>query len=186
MAKQNHHNKILDTALTVFYEQGFHSSGVQDVVAIAGVSKGSFYNHFKSKDALGLAVLDLYWEKNADARSLLRDAKVPAIKRIDNHIKAIGYNEAGCLVGNFGNELASIELIRTRIAELLNSWADDVAACLSEGQQDGTVRHDDSAKNLADFFISSLEGAILKAKVERDPDVLKRFRKSIRLFLESR
>jgi len=184
MSKPNHHDKILTTALAVFHERGFHSSGTQDVVNLAGVSKGSFYNHFKSKDALGLAALDLYWENNEASRRILRDSKVPALKRIDNHLEVIGYNEAGCLIGKFGSELADTEIFRQRISELLKLWLTDVATCISEGQQDGTIRNDDSAENLAEFFVSSLEGSIIKARVDRDPDVLTRFRNSMALFLK--
>jgi len=185
MNKQNHHDKILNTALEIFQERGFHSSGTQDVVNLAGVSKGSFYNHFKSKDALGLAALDLYWENSAESRKFLHDSTVPALDRIDNHLKAIGYNEAGCLLGKFGSELADTEIFRERISELLTLWLTDVAQCLSDGQKDGTVRTDDSARNLAEFFVSSLEGSIIKARVDRDSNVLERFRKSMGLLLKT-
>lgn len=185
MNKRNHHDKILNTALKIFHERGFHNSSTQDIVNLAGVSKGSFYNHFKSKDALGLAALDLYWENNEETRKLLRDSTVPALKRIDNHLKAIGYNKAGCLLGKFGSELADTESFRQLISELLTLWLTDVTKCLSDGQKDGTVRKDESAKNLAEFFISGLEGSIIKARVDCDPTVLERFRKSIGLLFQS-
>ncbi len=186
MPKASHRDKIIIAGLAVIHEGGFHGVGIQDIVDRAGVPKGSFYNHFKSKDSFGLEVLDFYWKKNAETRAVLRDSGVPALIRIEHYLEAVGYDEKGCLIGNFSSELAGSEVFRPRLSELFKLWAADLAACILDGQKDGTVRKDDSAKSLAEFVIGSLEGAILKAKVDRDPKVLKRLRKSVRLFLRSR
>lgn len=186
MPKPNHRNKILSAGLAVFHERGFHGSGIQDVVDHAGVPKGSFYNHFKSKDALGLEVLECYWESNAENRTELRDSEIPALTRIDRHLAAAGYDKNGCLIGNFSGELAGSDAFRPRLSKLYKTWMSDVAACILDGQKNGTIRNDDSAENFAEFVIEGLEGAKLKAKVDRDPDVLERYRKSIRLLLENR
>ena len=46
--------------MALFYEQGFHGTTVDAVLAAALVPKGSFYHHFGSKDAFGQAVLERY------------------------------------------------------------------------------------------------------------------------------
>jgi len=183
MSKPNHREKILLAGYAVFHEQGFHNSGVQDVVDYAGVPKGSFYNHFKSKEALGLEVMEYVWEGGDQMRAELKAEGVSAIERIDRHIAAAGYDKNGCLIGNFSSELAVADKFRSRLKEMYNMWISEVADCIKEGQKDGTVRNDDPAKNMAEFIVEGIEGAKLKAKVELDPAVIKRFRKSIRLFL---
>lgn len=185
MPKPNHRNKILSAGLAVFHEQGFHGCGIQDVVDHAGVPKGSFYNHFKSKDALGLEVLETYWENSAETRTVLLDSEVPPLTRIDRHLAAAGYDEKGCLIGNFSGELAGSNLFRRRLSKLYKTWISGVAACILDGQKDGSIRNDDSAENFAEFVIEGLEGAKLKAKVDRDPSVLERYRKSIHLLLQN-
>ena len=50
-------DKILAAAGELFYEQGYHATGVQQIIEMAGVSKGSFYTHFETKDDLGLAYM---------------------------------------------------------------------------------------------------------------------------------
>lgn len=185
MPKPNHRSKILSAGLEVFYEHGFHGSGVQDVVDQAGVPKGSFYNHFKSKEALGLEVLETYWSAGNAARAELRATDNAPLKRIDRHLAALGYDKNGCLVGNFSAELAGIDEIRNRIVELFKSWRAEVAACIQEGQLDGTIRDDAKAANLAEFVVEGMQGAQLKAKIEQDPAVVSRYRKSIQLFLKS-
>lgn len=185
MPKQNHKEKILNAGVAVFYKQGFHGSGVQDVVDHAEVPKGSFYNHFKSKEALGLEVLDTYWSASNDARNELRAPGVSPLNRIDRHLAGLGYDKNGCLIGNFSAELAGIDQFRSRLARLFKSWRAEVAACIEEGQQDGSIRNDAKATNLAEFVVEGMQGAQLKAKIEQDPAVIKRYRNSIRLFLQS-
>ncbi len=53
-ARRDH---LLNTALTLFSEHGFHGTGIDRILAEAGVSKKTLYNHFRSKDELILAVL---------------------------------------------------------------------------------------------------------------------------------
>jgi AcrR family transcriptional regulator len=45
---------ILEAASRLFYSQGYNATGIQQIIDEAGVSKGTFYTHFKSKDELGL------------------------------------------------------------------------------------------------------------------------------------
>lgn len=49
--------QIISTALTLFYQHGFNATGIDKVIAVAGVSKKTLYNHFRSKDELVLATL---------------------------------------------------------------------------------------------------------------------------------
>lgn len=49
---------LIDTALRLFYTQGFHATGIDKVLAESGVAKMTLYKHFKSKDELILAVLN--------------------------------------------------------------------------------------------------------------------------------
>ena len=76
MPKANVREKIVDAALHLFHTRGYNGSGVNDIVVSAGVPKGSFYNHFASKEALGLETIARYWrDYDIDA---LSDRNVPA------------------------------------------------------------------------------------------------------------
>lgn len=57
--------RLLDVAAPLFYERGFHAIGIDNIIDGVGVTKTTFYNHFESKDALIVAVLD-----HKDARDL--------------------------------------------------------------------------------------------------------------------
>ena len=184
MTKQTHYDKILSAAFTVFHERGFHDSGTQDIVDLAGVSKGSFYNHFKSKDALGLAVLDFYWDSHGQSLRHLKAKDQPPLTRIQNYLESVGYDEKGCMVGNFSTEMAASDQFRTHISKLFKTWTTEVADCITDGQNDGTIRDNQSATELAQFVISSFEGTIMRAKVDRDPSQMALFISSITSFLK--
>ncbi|WP_299959526.1 TetR/AcrR family transcriptional regulator [uncultured Roseobacter sp.] len=185
MPKPSHKDKLIQSALSEFHEFGFHATGVQSIVDRAGVPKGSFYNHFKSKDALGLEILDVYWSANQTARDTLTDCNRPALERIDTHLAAFSGSEFGCLVGNFSNEMANSEVFRDKLNSFYDTWLSGLSTCIKDGQSDGTIRKDDSPERLAEFIIGALEGAILVRKIDHKDTSLTGFRTSIQKFLST-
>lgn len=74
-------DEIIAVASRLFYEQGYHQTGVQQIIDAAGVAKGTFYGHFKSKEALGVAWLQARHETwNAWLRSFLEPLGAPREK----------------------------------------------------------------------------------------------------------
>lgn len=66
---ENKKQALLDVAADLFYSQGFHTTGIKQIIEAAGIAKGTFYSHFKSKDALGVAWLQkrhLQWNGMLD------------------------------------------------------------------------------------------------------------------------
>ncbi len=59
-AALSHKERLFRAGAKLFYENGFHGTTIDAVLAEAGVPKGSFYHHFGSKDAFGQAVLSRY------------------------------------------------------------------------------------------------------------------------------
>src|SRR5579859_930164 len=134
MPRPNVREKIVDAGLEVLIKKGFNGCGVQDITDAAGVPKGSFYNHFESKEALGAEVVERYG-RNSPRRATLADTSLPPLQRLRAHFERL--NEAftdahfgrGCLLGNFSAELADqSQLIRARLADLYMAWSMDVAA----------------------------------------------------------
>ena len=108
------------------HERGFAGTSVRDIVQAAGVPQGSFTNHFASKEAFSLEVLDLYYTNGCDAiRETLRNDSLPPLKRIrayiDYHKEFLNRHgpENGCLYGNFTAEASDhSEVIRQRLLEI--------------------------------------------------------------------
>jgi len=181
VVRPNVRQKIVDAGLKVLIEKGFNGCGVQDIAAAAGVPKGSFYNHFESKEALGAEVVERYGRDNP-RRAVLADTSVPALQRLRAHFERL--NEAyagarfgrGCLLGNFSAELADqSQLIRERLADLYLSWSTDIATVIAEAQVDGSISTRTPAADLAAFLLDAYEGALLRARVEKSGRAFDRF-----------
>ena len=60
MPRLNTREEIVQAGLKCLVEKGFNAVGVQEITDAAGVPKGSFYNHFESKEALGVEIVERY------------------------------------------------------------------------------------------------------------------------------
>jgi TetR/AcrR family transcriptional regulator, transcriptional repressor for nem operon len=181
MPKPNVRNKLLTAGLETMHRLGFNGCSVQDITQAADVPKGSFYNHFESKEALGAEILDLYWQKAAVSLQILNDEALPPIERLKRYFDALAEltslsYERGCLLGNFSAELSDqSSLVRERLSSLLASWTHSLARCVRDAQIAGEIRADLDASDLAAFFVNTWEGAVLRAKVDRDGRSLAQF-----------
>lgn len=167
--------------------RGFHAAGVRDITAGAGVPQGSFSNHFVSKEAFGLEILDRYF---ADVTTLidktLRDSDRPPIERLRAYFDAITNRmEArdwrhGCLVGNLSLESTEdSDAIRDRLVEIFHAWRQPFADCLEEAAREKQIRLTVPPLEVADFLLASWQGALMRMKVERSPEPLERFKRIV-------
>lgn len=179
-------DRLLAAGLQVIHTQGYAAAGVQEITATAGVPKGSFYNHFPSKAAFGLATLDAYWKAVEPALALLAEPGRDARERLDRHFRAIQAalrglgHERGCLLGNFAVEApAAGGEIRQRVAEIYAEWTDALAACLRAGADAGEIRRDVAPEDLARFLIAAWHGGVQRAKVEPSAAAFDAFHRSV-------
>ncbi len=181
MVRSNVRQKIVDAGLKVLIEKGFNGCAVQDITEAAGVPKGSFYNHFESKEALGAEVVERYGRDNP-RRATLADKSIPPLQRLRAHFARLNeaYTDArfgrGCLLGNFSAELSDqSQLIRERLADLYLSWSTDIATVIAEAQTNGSIATKAPAADLAAFLLDAYEGALLRTRVEKSGRGFDRF-----------
>lgn len=184
MAKPSHREKILTEGLRVVQARGFGGASVRDIVQAAGVPQGSFTNHFASKEAFCLEILDLYFKDvGAMIQRTLRNDSLPPLKRlrafVDAQIKylnRIGWRN-GCLIGNFSAEASEhSEVIRKRLIEIYEEMRQAVAYCLRAAVKSGELSRKNDCDELAGFLIASLQGAILQSKAERSSVPIERYK----------
>jgi TetR/AcrR family transcriptional repressor of nem operon len=182
MAKPSHREKILTEGLKVVHERGFAGASVRDIVQAAGVPQGSFTNHFVSKEAFGLEIIDLYFDSTRQmVGQTLLNTSLPPIARVqafvDFHKSALecAVNK-GCLFGNFTAESTEhSEPIRVRLVEIYDWLSDTVRGCLDEAIQAGDLPRDFNSPQVALFIIASVQGAVLLAKAQRHTAALESF-----------
>lgn len=173
MAQRNLKEQIVEAASRVLFAKGFHAASVNDIVADADVPKGSFYNHFESKDALALEVVRRYAE-SYDIASLRSDDG-PPLRRLRAHFASVIERTAargvalGCMLGNFSTELASHSpRISEYVAGALAYWSDAVASCLLQAQDAGELASTVDTGALGRYLVDAYEGAVARAKVTND------------------
>jgi TetR/AcrR family transcriptional repressor of nem operon len=183
MSKPSNRQKILDEGLKVVHRLGFGGASVRDIVQAAGVPQGSFTNHFASKEAFGLEVLDLYFTSTHDVlEATLRNDALPPLARLRNFISANRDRlsdegmENGCLYGNMtGEAVDHSEPIRNKLNGIFDQVRKAVSYCLCAAMAAGELPKTIDPESVAEFIVGGLQGAIMLSKVQRSVVPIERF-----------
>jgi TetR/AcrR family transcriptional regulator, transcriptional repressor for nem operon len=184
MARPSLREKILQAGLPVMFRAGYHGASVRDICAAARAPQGSFTNHFRSKDAFTVEVLDRYFDYlKGLVRETLNDPGLTPRQRLERYLEVITNKlerdrwMTGCLIGDFSLQAGShSNLLRKRLDAIFKEWCALFASCIAAAQWSGEVDSQFDAEDLAEFLLTSWQGAILRMKVERSPAALERFK----------
>lgn len=187
MARRSLREQLLEAGFLTIWSAGYGAAGVRDIVAAAGARPGSFTNHFASKEEFAGEVLERYFAYVGGlVEAALAKDGTPPIGRLRRYLDVITSKlEAhdwarGCMIGNLSLETAvHSEPLRLRLVTIFERWRQPFAECIAEGQTAGEISTSFDADDLADFLLSSWQGAMLRMKVERSPEPLERFKKII-------
>lgn len=171
--------KLLDAALQLVRGQGFAATTVDELCRAAGVTKGAFFHHFPSKEALGVAAAE-YW---SDVTGVFF-AEAPYHAATDPLDRVIGYlefrkeilqgavPEFTCLVGTMVQETyGSAPDIRAACDESISGHAQKVEADIAEAMKLYRIDGDWTAESLALHTQAVLQGAFILAKARGGPEV---------------
>lgn len=172
--------ELIRLGVAILTEKGFHNFSLDELVALAGVPKGSFHYYFGGKDAYCLEVIQAYHEYFAKKLDLhLKDVSLSPLERIKAFTEdaAMGMQrhnfKRGCLVGNLSQELAALdETFRKALMDVLQDWRSRIRACLEEGKASGEIRADADTVALSRYFWNAWEGAVMCSKLEKSREPL--------------
>ncbi len=184
MGRPSLREKILVSGVQTLHEQGFVNSGIREITAAAGVPQGSFTNHFKSKEAFGLAVLDRYYEGvQATMAATLGNATLSPVERLHAYFDTVTARlvdaewHHGCLLGNMSLETAEhSDALRARLVAVLGGITEAFEQTVRAAQLAGEMRDDFAADEVASILMSSWQGAMLWMKVHRSGAPIERFK----------
>lgn len=108
--KNNRKAQIIEVASKLFFEQGYHVTGIKQIIEAADIAKGTFYSHFKSKEELGLEWLRRGSEKWIACRN--------------SYLEQFGDDPARKLVALFDYQAQSAEACKYRGCAMLNMLAE--------------------------------------------------------------
>jgi TetR/AcrR family transcriptional regulator, transcriptional repressor for nem operon len=171
--------RLLQAASREIYRWGFQSASLDTILAIAGVTKGALYYHFKSKEELGYTVVEEViasnvrgkWVRPLQSGKDPIDALIGAVQRIS--VRPVDVR-GGCQLNNLAQEMSPLDAgFRKRLAIIFDAWREAVASVLREGQTHGSVRRDVEPDDAAGLLIAMVEGYGSLAKNAQDPKVMK-------------
>lgn len=174
MAQPDVRSHILDTGLEIIAHRGFTAVGLAEVLATAGVPKGSFYHWFASKEAFGEAMLDRYFEDYLQRLEKVLSApgqdareRLLAYFAVWSTSQSPGACGQPCLVVKLAAEVSDLsEVMRLSFSRGTRRVEDRLSRILEEGLRAGTFSNLEPAST-AGVLYSTWLGATLLAKLSK-------------------
>ncbi|GAB4367112.1 MAG: TetR/AcrR family transcriptional regulator [Methylohalobius crimeensis] len=185
--KQLNREKLLDRGVQLLMENGYHATGIQEILASVNIPKGSFYNYFSSKEAFGAEVIRHYIEPFiAQLDDFLSRPDLDPLSALRSYFDTLIQESArndfkgGCLLGNLMGEIGDTsDTCRRVLQEAVHRYRDKIRQGLVQAQARGQVRTDRSAEELADLMVDYWQGTLLRMKIERSVVPLHAFMRHI-------
>lgn len=181
MRKKHNVQDIIRIGEAIIRKNGYHHTGINDILKASGIPKGSFYNYFNSKEIFGQRLLEHEGSQLAEQmQATLEDHSKRPLDRIKGFYDAlIAQYESeecrnGCLVGNLATELGGqIDTLAATANAQFEQWIILLSDCIREGQREGEVTDDYTAEEIANFIHSNFFGAITRGKMVRSTQPLR-------------
>lgn len=183
--------RILDAATALVHVRGFGATSVGDILKAAGVTKGTLYHYFESKDDLGLEIL----RRDREAFMAFLDqafgVKDPE-EALDRFFTAAlckhgdtGFT-GGCLWGNTALEMSDANPEYTALVrEVFDEWIGKIGKVIAAGQKAGVFRTDREAHDLAHVVVSAVEGGIMLSRLSKSDEPFRACLDSLRAMLKN-
>ncbi len=183
--------QIIEEALQLFSVKGYFNTSISDILGATHLTKGGLYGHFRSKEEIWYAVYEeaaRIWKQIVfkDIRKI-SDPLQRIEKSIENALKNyLGADvfDGGCFFANMLVELSgqsvsmNKQILRgyVRFAKLLRNW-------LEEADQIGLVKKRLDFKEIANFIVISINGAVTLYSANRDPYIWKQTITQLHFFI---
>ena len=184
---------ILHKAFELIYVKGYQTTSIDDIVATTQVTKGAFYYHFKTKDEMGLAII------NEVLKPTLASSFIEPLQGEQDPLDAI-YNlmdsllmkneflkvEYGCPASNFTQEMTPWNSeFNKALNELTREWTEAITATIERGKKSGVIRKEVNAKQVTTLVLSGYWGIRNLGKLENSKKVYISYLKQLKIYLDS-
>ena len=166
--------KIIMTAMELFWDKGYGSTSVSDILSRSQIHSGSLYHFFPGKQDVLIGVLEFYRDQ------INEWLLVPAWSGIDDPIEKIfallnAYRTQllttdfsfGCPIGNLALELHEPDpKVRELLAANFANWTTAIEGCLDAAKN--RLPHRADRRALAEYILTVMEGAVMQSRSYRD------------------
>ena len=184
-------DRIVQAAMELFWEKGFGSTSIADILGRAQVNSGSLYHVFPGKQDLLVAVLEAYRDGIGDTGPGRLDQHRP--DPVDRIFALLArYRELivmtdclyGCPIGSLALELHEPDpVVRERMAQNFDAWTAAIRDCLDSAGDRLPASADRQA--IAEFILTVMEGGVMQARTHRDVGYFDRSVTQLRHYLDS-
>ena len=185
--------KFIQAAIALVREQGYAATSVDDICTRAGIGKGSFFHHFKSKEELLLASIDHWNAFTGEAFRTAPDRQLP-----DPRDRVLGYvdlrveildrpiAEFSCLLGTLVQEVyASHPVLLAASDGAMSAHIDELVEDIAAARALYAPDAEWSAESLGYFIQAALQGSFIYAKAKSGPDVARSDLAHLKRYLET-
>ncbi|MET4083898.1 TetR/AcrR family transcriptional repressor of nem operon [Pedobacter sp. UYP30] len=186
-------NTILEKAFELIYKKGYQTTSIDEIIATTKVTKGAFYYHFKTKDEMGLAIIDEILKPTMQTAFVetFRNSTDP-VKEIYKLIKSLLLDnsfltvECGCPVGNLAQEMTPWNPVFGKaIADIISEWQLTLEKIIQNGVDKFILKKDVNPQQVAYFVISGYWGIRSFGKVYNNTDCYYSYLKELKAYLNS-
>ena len=175
-------DKILDAAQILVQERGFNAFSYRDISNVVGIKTSSIHYYFPAKDDLAEKLVERYRSFTKTGLQEIENETTDAPARLERYLKffeATGAEQnAICLCGMLASDYATLtEKTRTQVRLFFEENETWIAKVLTDGREQQKFNFDGNAQELARLIFSSLEGALLAARMFQDQSRLRLLRK---------
>ncbi|QDU64646.1 Transcriptional regulator AcuR [Planctomycetes bacterium Pan216] len=169
-------DRIIQAGNQAMLEKSYNGAGLNEILKIAGVPKGSFYHHFASKEDLGVCIVNQCADEHTQRlRAFFSEPNKTPLERLRSkfewgrtYLIENGYT-VECLIFKLAMELATLsDPVRASIRCAMDQWRSLTAQCIREAQHLGEIPEHHDPEALADFMIAAWEGVFLRVQVDRE------------------
>ena len=170
MKKLGVRDRIVETASDLFYHNGYNQTGINQIIAEAGVAKASLYQHFRSKEDIAVAYLQrrhINWIGDLQAFVSLKKANreklIASFDFLDSWLNSVNYRGCG-----WQNIITDLPEDHDKIRNQAVLHKNDVRSWVHKLLKDEGELTDKQAEQLGDEVIILLEGAIILSQIQKN------------------
>ncbi|GEM65721.1 MULTISPECIES: TetR/AcrR family transcriptional regulator [Sphingobacterium] len=184
---------ILEKAFEIIYTKGYQTTSIDEIIATTKVTKGAFYYHFKTKDEMGLAIINeiLKPTMQNDFIKPLQNAKNPTQEIYDMTKALLLENpllklEYGCPAGNLTQEMTPWNAAFGKaLSELILEWQQTIENSIKSAKENGTIRENVDPQQVAYFIMSGYWGIRNFGKVYNSTACYHSYLKELKIYLNN-
>lgn len=175
MNQKHDKEKVIQKGVELFWGAGYSNLGVEEICRSTGMTKGAFYNAFKSKENFLVSCIKAYGTMNSNYLiKLLSNNKINSIDNLSNMYTTIlvdqpKMNFNGCMMNNMMSEIGSMnDVVGNATAVAFDDLLDVIEPTVQKAQIEGDISSALNSKSVTELIHATFFGILTRTKSTKD------------------